>query len=270
MGLIVSAASLPGGEPPGQDRWGTTSRSVVVLDGATSYSPEAPPADEYVDVLLDALLRRVDDGDLREQLGAALAETVERLGLTPRAAPSSTVLILRVGDELVEVAALGDSTAVIGLQDGTMARVSDDRLGAIAVEQRVEYRRALEHGEGYGEAHRTRLRELQRSERPSRNRTGGYWIAEADPAAADELVVRTFPLPTVRWVVLTTDGVQKHLDRLDAWSDAARLRDEDLGALVHDAQTWETETDPDGRRLPRSKRHDDKTVVVWRGGSIYE
>ena len=77
-------------------------------------------------------------------------------------------------------------------------------------------------------------------------------------------MVRTFPRPTVRWAVLTTDGVQKHLDRLDAWSAAARVRDEDLGALLRDAQTWETESDPDGRRLPRSKRHDDKTVVVWR------
>ncbi|MBN9109938.1 MAG: protein phosphatase 2C domain-containing protein [Pseudonocardia sp.] len=264
MGLIVSAASLPGGEPPGQDRWGTTSRSVVVLDGATSYSPEAPPADEYVDVLLGALLRRIDEGDLREQLRAALEETVKRLGLTPGAAPSSTVLILRVGEKLVEVAALGDSTAVIGLQDGTTARVSDDRLDDVAIGQREAYRRALEQGEGYGEAHRTRLRELQRSERPLRNRSGGYWIAEAEPAAADELVVRTFPRPTVRWAVLTTDGVQKHLDRLDAWSAAARVRDEDLGALLRDAQTWETESDPDGRRLPRSKRHDDKTVVVWR------
>jgi hypothetical protein len=270
MGLIVSAASLPGGEPPGQDRWGTTSRSVVVLDGATSYSPEAPPADEYVDVLLEALLRRVDDGDVREQLRAALVETVERLGLTPGAAPSSTVLILRVGDELVEVAALGDSTAVIGFQDGTTARVSDDRLGAIAVEQRVEYRRALEHGEGYGEAHRTRLCELQRSERPSRNRTGGYWIAEAEPAAAYELIIRTFPRSTVRWAVLASDGVQKHLDRLDAWSSAANFDDGGLGTLVRDVQTWETETDPDGRRLPRSKRHDDKTIAVWRGGSTHE
>ena len=237
---------------------------MVVLDGATSYSPEAPPADEYVDVLLDALLRRVDDGDLREQLRAALVETVERLGLTPGTAPSSTVLVLRVGDELVEVAALGDSTAVIGLQDDMTARVSDDRLDEIAIEQRDAYRRALEQGEGYGEAHRSRLRELQRSERPSRNRSGGYWIAEAEPAAADELIVRTFPRSTVRWVVLATDGVQKHLDRLDTWSAAASLGDGDLSALIRDVQTWETETDPDGRRLPRSKRHDDKTVVVWR------
>ncbi|WP_346271175.1 hypothetical protein [Pseudonocardia sp.] len=97
----------------------------------------------YVDVLLPALLSRVDDGDLRDQLREALAETVDRLGLTPGAAPSSTVLILRVGEELVEAAALGDSTAVIGHPDGTTSRLSDDRLARIGADQRRAYREHL-------------------------------------------------------------------------------------------------------------------------------
>jgi hypothetical protein len=168
----------------------------------------------YVDVLLPALLSRVDDGDLRDQLREALAGTVDRLGLAPGAAPSSTVLILRVGKKRVEVAALGDSTAVIGHPDGTTSRLSDDRLSRIGADQRRAYREHLRQGSGFGPDHRGRLRELQRSEFPHRNRPGGYRIAEADPGAADELVIRAFPRDEVSWVVLATDGAQTHIDRL--------------------------------------------------------
>ncbi|MCE0764775.1 protein phosphatase 2C domain-containing protein [Pseudonocardia kujensis] len=237
---------------------------MVILDGASSHSSEAPPADEYVDALLPALLARVDDGDLREQLRDALVDVTARLDLTAGEAPSSTVLILRVGEELVEVAALGDSTALVGHPDGTTSRVTDDRLQHVGADQRCAYRDALGQGEGFGEAHRARMRELQRSERPHRNRPDGYWIAEADPAAADELVVRTFPTSAVSWVVLATDGIQKHLDRLDAWTDAASRDSAELSALLADAQEWESAEDPDGQRLPRSKPHDDKTIAVWR------
>ncbi|GAA1287726.1 hypothetical protein GCM10009609_62750 [Pseudonocardia aurantiaca] len=264
MGLTVAAASLPGGDPPGQDRWGTSARAAVVLDGASSYSPEAPPADDYVDVLLPALLTRVDDGDLREQLREALAETVDRLGLMPGAAPSSTVLMLRVGEALVEVAALGDSTAVIGHPDGTTSRLSDDRLARIGADKRRAYREHLRRGSGFGSEHGGRLRELQRSEFPHRNRPGGYWIAEADPAAADELVSCSFQRDAVSWVVLATDGAQKHVDRLGGQWDLIVNQDNDqLTAFLKSAQQWETEADPDGIEMPRSKRHDDKTILAW-------
>jgi hypothetical protein len=206
----------------------------------------------------------VDDGDLREQLREALAETVDRLGLTPGAAPSSTVLVLRAGEELVEVAALGDSTAVIGHLDGTTRRLSDDRLARIGAAQRRSYREHLRQGSGFGPEHRGRLRELQRSEFPHRNRPGGYWIAEANPEAADELLIRSFPRDAVSWVVLATDGAQKHIDRLGGRWDAVASQDNDqLAAFLNSAQQWETEADPDGIAMPRSKRHDDKTVVAW-------
>jgi hypothetical protein len=184
--------------------------------------------------------------------------------LTPGAAPSSTVLILRVGKKRVEVAALGDSTAVIGHPDGTTSRLSDDRLARIGADQRRAYRKHLRQGSGFGPEHRGCLRELQRSEFPHRNRPGGYRIAEADPGAADELVIRAFPRDEVSWVVLATDGAQKHIDRLGGrWDVLASQSDEQLAGFLNSAQQWETEADADGIEMPRSKRHDDKTIVAW-------
>lgn len=264
MGLTVHAATLPGGEPPGQDRWGASQWGAVVLDGASSHSPEAPDASAYVDRLLPAILDRLDHCDLRTVLRDAITETANALRLVPGAAPSSTVLLLRVGDEAVEVAALGDSTAVIGRPDGTTTRLSDDRLAHIGAAQRRAYREHLRQGSGFGLEHRDRLRELQRSEFPHRNRPGGYWIAEADPAAADELLIRSFPPEAVSWVVLATDGIQKHIDRLGSRWDAVANQDNDqLAAFLQATQAWETDADPDGTEMPRSKRHDDKTIVAW-------
>lgn len=79
------------------------------------------------------------------------------------------MLTLRVGEWDVEIAALGDSTAVIGHPGGTTTRITDDRLQRVSTELRQGYRDELRRGSGFGQEHRARLRELQRSETPQRN-----------------------------------------------------------------------------------------------------
>jgi hypothetical protein len=67
--------------------------------------------------------------------------------------------------------------------------------------------------------------------------------------------------------VLATDGAQKHVDRPGGrWDAIASQSDEQLAAFLDSAQQWETEADPEGIALPRSKRHDDKTIVAWQPG----
>jgi hypothetical protein len=36
-----------------------------------------------------------------------------------------------------------------------------------------------------------------------------------------------------------------------------------LHRCLEQLHEWEADRDPDGRLLPRSKRHDDKTLVTW-------
>lgn len=52
--------------------------------------------------------------------------------------------------------------------------------------------------------------------------------------------------------------------RMAVPSDASRARcDVDgLNRLLSECHRWEAEDDPDGRLLPRAKRHDDKALVV--------
>ena len=263
--MIVRGASLPGGQPPGQDRWTCTATGVVVLDGATALIPDAPPAEDYVDALLDVLAETIDSAaDTRVVLADAIAVVAEKLNLTPGTAPSSTVALLRERGDDIEVAVLGDSTLVVGLADGTEERLTDGRLGRVAADTRELVHSRLREGGGYDERHRELLREIQTAERSARNTDDGYWIAEATSHAGHHAIVRQYPRDTVRWAVLATDGAQRGLDHHGVrWADLPTQASAQLRDLLAEFQRWEDATDPDGSLFPRSKRHDDKTIVTW-------
>ncbi|WP_214370902.1 PP2C family serine/threonine-protein phosphatase [Pseudonocardia sp. H11422] len=263
--MIVHGASLPGGEPPGQDRWASTEHGVIVLDGATAFDPEAPPAGRYGDELLDALKSCLDsDADLPYVLRHAISVVTYRLSLEPGTAPSSTVLLLREDRDRIEVAVLGDSTAMIGFHNGRTERLTDDRIEHIAAQEREQCRAHLARRSGYNSTHRELLTKIQHAERQARNREDGYYIAEADATAAHHAILRSFPRDEVAWCVLATDGVQRGLDHhgID-WITLYQDSDAELAHRLDELQRWEAEQDPDGAHLPRAKRHDDKTLVTW-------
>ena len=261
----VAGAMLPGERAPGQDRWTTAGPAVAVLDGASAFDSAAPPADTYVSDLCATLAASLRAGsDARGALRAAIAEVAHRLNVPAGSGASSTVLILRQADDHVEVTALGDSTAVIGMRDGSVERVTDDRLSHVAPQLRARYRDRLRAGHGFDSTHRAILGEIQRAERASRNSPAGYWIAEADPAAADHVITRRYPASDVAWCMLATDGAQRPYDHRNGDWAALPVDADSLRRKLEELQRWEGERDPDGRLLPRAKRHDDKTLVVWR------
>lgn len=237
---------------------------VVVLDGATSHGPDVPPASEYVDVLGAELITRLNQhSDPTSALAEAISSTAQALDLRPAASPSSTVAVVQLSEDTVRVLVLGDTTAVIGYADGTHEVQTDDRLNELAIPQADEYRRRLAGGTGYDESHRGLLGELQRAQRACRNREDGYWIAEADPTAARHARIFDFPRAALAWVIIATDGARDTIDALGIpWTEVAARSQADLDALLALCHAWEADSDPDGRQLPRAKRHDDKTLAV--------
>jgi hypothetical protein len=105
-------------------------------------------------------------------------------------------------------------------------------------------------------------------QRQLRNRAEGYWIAEADPEAAYNAVCASWPVEQLVAVLAMTDGVSAGVDDYGTpadWSaalDMAAVAPTNLIDAVHQAE----ESDPDGVRWPRSKRHDDKAVALVRFG----
>lgn len=250
-------------EPPsGDDRAFVTSNAVIVLDGASAFSARDVPASVYAQHLGSTMAALVDGTDeaLTVLLAEAIKTTAVDLGLTPGGrAPSSTVAVVRRREDAsVDVLVLGDSQVVI---PGEILR--DDRLAPLATEQRTAYRERLASGHGYDDEHRHLLAALQAEQLRHRNKPGGYWIAEADPVAAEHALTRHLPPDEVPWCVLATDGAYKPMEHLglDDWSAVAAANTDDLAATLRRCQDWES-ADERGRQLPRAKRHDDKTLVT--------
>lgn len=256
----VASAQLP--EPPaGADRLFIAPNAVIVLDGASAFGPANPDPATYVDRLgehLRSTLTTDTRADLTAALADAIAATAFELELTPGLAPSSTVAIARWVDGRVDLLVLGDSqiTTPFGI-------LRDSRLDKIGMAQRAAYRSRLAEGHGYDDAHRSLLVALQTEQAKHRNQPSGYWIAEADPAAAGRAIIQAHPSADLPWIVLATDGAYGPLDHLGFDVSKSSTASE-LVELLARCERWEAEQDPEGRALPRSKRHDDKTVALAR------
>lgn len=265
--MEISAAALSASPGSGQDRYGTTDDLAMVLDGATALDPTSADASDFVDTLVDQLVAALagrHDLDLTEAVSLAIAATAELLAISPGAAPSSTIALLRRTASVVDVLVLGDSTIRVATADGVDC-LTDNRLASVASTVRAAYQQRLTAGSGFDADHRAMLAELQRHQAEARNTTGGYWIAEADPAAGPHAITRSYPLDRVEWCILSTDGADRPIEYLGIdWHQVARLDNDGLHRLLTDLHRWEAHTDPNGHQLPRSKRHDDKTLAVVR------
>jgi hypothetical protein len=266
----TAAAQLP--EPPhGADRIIVTRNTVIVLDGASAFEPAGVPPGEYASTLGDAIAAALADAPeapLASVLAEAITTAASTLGLDDNdGCPSSTVAMARLADGTLDLLALGDSHIFYGTGPGT-GTFTDDRLSGLHLPQQRQYRERLASGGGYDDAHRELLRALQRGQRLRRNRPDGYWIAAADPAAASHALALTIPATAETWAVLATDGTvntARHLG-LDYWPALARSGPAALARLLRACQDWEQQADPDGRQLPRSKRHDDKAIASLTAG----
>lgn len=257
-------AQLAGGAR-NADRVLVADHAVIVLDGATAFEPVAVDPAAYAETLGAAIaeeLAREADAPLAAVVAAAISQTAARLDLAPGRSPSSTVTILRTREDAADLYVLGDSPIHYGT-DQTAITFTDDRLAAVAPDEQAHYVSRLRSGHGYDDDHHAALVMLQRAQRMARNKPNGYWIAEADPAAARHAITRAFAPSEITWAVLATDGAAEYIDYHGLpWSAIARHDGERLAALLRRISEWEADTDSDGKALARPKRHDDKTLVA--------
>ncbi|MFI5605760.1 hypothetical protein [Amycolatopsis sp. NPDC051903] len=237
----VGADGLP---RPTEDHVAVLDNAVLVLDGATSPSPELPPGGWYAGLLVHRLaaeLRARPAAELAYALASAITAVASAHGLTPGNSPSSTVSILRWDTDSVESLVLADSPVVAFGRFGVDV-VSDDRIVWL-------------RDEG--------LLQTGAEVRRRRNAEGGFWVAEADPLAAAKAVRRSWPREAVDAVLVATDGVSIGVDEYElfGWPEALGLARANGPDAVLDAVRLAEKQDPDGARWPRAKRHDDQALV---------
>lgn len=260
--MRVTTAQLPPMDES-DDKIFVTPHAVVMLDGASAFVPVPVSASDYADHLgrlIAADLTADPSADLTEVLAEAIRSTAAYFDLHAGESPSSTVTIARERDDHLDILLLGDNTVI--LPDRT---ITDDRIDCLDLEPRRRYRERLAAGHGFDEEHHRLLRELQRQQAQYRNREGGYWIAETDPAAASNSVGFSPPKAAACWAVLATDGAYALLAHQNfRWARLVSANDQTLTQLLDASQRWELRTDAAGSQLPRAKRTDDKALAVSR------
>ncbi|HVV23826.1 MAG TPA: hypothetical protein VHF06_30610 [Pseudonocardiaceae bacterium] len=261
-----AGVGLDGLDRPTEDVVVRLPHAVVLADGATSLREGQRSGGWYAEHLCAALADRLTDtpgGDLRDLLADAIQALVDDHGLVAGEAPSSTVSVLRWDDDTVDGLVLADSPVVV-FTDAGPHLLADERLAEVVTPG--GYRQRLRDGGGYGPEHAAALRASGARIGRLRNVEGGFWVAEADPAAAARAQTASWPRDHVTAALMATDGMSCGVDdyHIFDWpqvlAHAIETGPASVLAMVRAAEL----SDPDGVRWPRPKRHDDKTLVLIR------
>ncbi|MCC0580211.1 protein phosphatase 2C domain-containing protein [Streptomyces californicus] len=179
--------------------------------------------------------------------------------LVHRASPTSTVVAVRVGAEVVEYLVLGDSTLLLADKGGAVTAVSDRRLDEVG----RQLRGTLDSLPTGTPEHARALAEYRDALTGRRNRPDGFWIAGPDSSAAEHAFAGTLPRSALASVTLLSDGATRLVDRFElaSWREALDvINSSGPEELIRSVRAAEAD-DPDGRRWPRGKAHDDATVL---------
>lgn len=244
---LVTDEARPGAD---EDAAGVLGDVAVVLDGAGV--PQRFRAGCHHSVawfsrtLASRLLLHASDPQvsLREALAAAIDDV---RGLHARScdldagSPSATVVAVRRAGEQLEHLVLCDSSLLLHRIDGSVQRITDDRVDHLVLPERTAT--AVE---------------------AMRNAPGGFWLARHEPEAAQQALVGSTPMAELRAVHLVSDGITRAIDLLGlhtAGSLSQALLD-DPEAVVRRLRGAERELEPS--RRPR-KVHDDATslTLTW-------
>ncbi|MFD9241758.1 protein phosphatase 2C domain-containing protein [Streptomyces sp. NPDC059556] len=269
--MLVDEASHPRPQGPNEDFVLSGPTTAVVLDGA-GMAPGMKSGCRhgvawYVEQLGTRLYAEANQGDasLARCLATAIESTTDlhrdTCMVDDPLSPSATVAVARVRDEVFEWLVLGDCTILVD-SGGVVTATTDDRLAHVASRARETLTEAVR-----GSVERQRAHEsLVREERGLRNTPGGYWVAAADPGAANQVITGESNASHIHGAALLTDGAARLVTVFHAtdWQGYMNLLDrhgpENMLRRVREAE----EEDPDLSRWPRSKQHDDATIAYIR------
>lgn len=253
--MIVSTATDQGSAESNEDVVLVGGDVVVVLDGVSQWFTSESGCRHgtvwYVRNLAERILGNATaGGTLTEAVRSAIEEVAdshrETCDLAHPWTPSATVAVLRQLGEVVDYLIIADCVVVVETDEGVCA-LTDTRL--------AELLRRLRRPDAPEEVKQHLKDGLQRV----RNHPDGYWVAGADPRAAENAVTGSLARGTVRRVAVLTDGASCLVDDYGqaTWEELLDLGPE---RLLNEVRRCER-SDPGRVRWRRGKVHDDATAA---------
>ena len=283
---VLNAATAPGSRI-NEDAYGVwpdpaACRAAWVLDGVTGLNDRAllpGPSDAawfvaQVQELLPALLAEqpaapaaVLISTLAHRLEARQAVSwLDARGADGRETPAASFTLVRVLDDAVEIANLGDCVTLVEGLDGAV-QVSDH---PVLEEIEATIKRDMRDLRAAGVASladvRKRMLPGLHAQRRKRNIPGGYGVLSPDQACIPMLHVRRLPAAAIRRLLLVSDGYYRLVDHYGAMTDTelvARTATPGPAELLRRLRAIEV-ADPEAVRFPRFKLSDDATALLLR------
>ena len=257
--MFFSAATEPGSRDiPNEDWVGVSTTAAVAIDGVTVFKNTQTGCFHgtpwYVNQLGTRLLALVSDPSisLRSALKAVISDVASlhasTCDLRQIGAPSAAVSVVRKNGGIVEYLVLADMTILIESGNG-LTVISDVRVSA-----------TVEDLAGASESSQEIMKRRQRY----RNKEGSYWVAAADPEAAEHARVGHVAADSVSRVALMSDGAARLVTPFQQvdWPEILTLASESgPGAVIERVRKIE-ESDSEKVRWPRFKVSDDATIAI--------
>ena len=258
---LATSAGHPG--RPNEDFVGAVPGAVVLLDGAGIPDTESicrHGVAWYAHTLGGRLLGHLSrDGN--EPLTEILASGIDDVtalhrhtcDVTDPSSPQATVALLRTKGGYAEWLVLADAYVV--LDRGGTAEVLTDPAELTVRAACTAPLAGLEPGSA---AYDAALPGVIDDLRSRRNRTGGYWIAKDDPAAAEHAVTGRVELAELDAALVLSNGVSRLVDPYEttSWPGMVRL------ARVQGPESVLAEVRAAEERLRPASGPDDATIAV--------
>jgi hypothetical protein len=287
---LLGAASAPGSRI-NEDAYGVwpaaaAPRAAWVLDGVTGINDRAVlpgPSDAawfvaQVQDVLPALLAAAPAPPIADLLGALVHELEQRQsaswldprGADGREAPSASFVLVRLLDDEIEIARLGDCLVLLESEEGAVRVLDSPVLQRIEAETKRAILDLWAAGITDLAEIRERMMPMLRAQRHRRNQVDGYGVLAAEENCLSKIEIDRLPVRVCRRVLLVSDGYYRLVDHYNAMSDTQLMQEtERMGAdaLLKRLRAIE---DGDARSAlyPRLKMSDDATVVLLGTGAV--
>lgn len=196
--------------------------------------------------------------------GSECSELIAYSGGQKYLNPSASISIFRINGTLLEYYGLGDCTATIQFQDGSIRIIHDNTITlmdqqVIEIMTELARKKAVTVRESKNE-----IIPFLIENRNKKNTQEGYWTLDATGMGISHGINLTFPLQEVQSVSLMSDGFAQICDTFYLVRNFEELHEkmakEDLADMVKELFDIQ-DTDPDYNQFPRFKHRDDTTAI---------